>query len=140
MATFSRFALIAAMAFVAAPVAARNVFECKFTDKASNLGYIPLTAFVVRDPDTETVQVADPFIEHVTGGPMEVEVLSATDQKLSVAWTLTSKSTTNETVKVRYRLTLRDGGKTARITGAALQYSNIFSADGTCKQIEGKGL
>ena len=140
MISLSKVAVVAALTFVAAPVAARNVFECKFTDKAANLGYIPLTVFVARDPESGIVQVADPFIEEVTGGPLEVKVLSATADKLSVSWDILLKSAENDPVKVHYRMTLRDGGKTARLTGAALQYSNTFFADGACKQVEGKGL
>lgn len=125
------------MLALAAPAAARDVYECAFPDTAANLGYLPPLIYVAPIPGKQVAEVVDGFIQHQKGGPIEGEIVTDTDSKLSVAWTFTHKSTYNEQIKVRYRLTVQKQGLSASLVGLPLNYAGSFNAQGKCKRQKG---
>ena len=52
---------------------ARTIYECTFEDRGPNRNWLPTIVYVAHDPGSEEVQVSDPIIESVSGGPISVK-------------------------------------------------------------------
>ncbi len=129
-------ALVAALLF-AGPVAAGDVFECKFPGVGNNMGYLPLMVIVAHDAGSDTATVVDPIIQAEKGGPIEVKIASDNDAKLSVSWSIMLQSLANDYIKMAYRVSIQKGSLAASLSGRPQGFSNNFTAQGTCKRVKG---
>lgn len=117
---------------------ARDVYECSFPVIANNMGYLPDTVVLARDPGRDEVTLVDPYIQAMKGGPIEVPIADETDAKLAVSWPLMLKSRTNDYVKMQYRISIQKSSLAASLTGRPQGFSNNFTAQGKCKRIKGQ--
>jgi len=125
------------LAAVSIPASARDVFECRFPTIGNNMGYLPDTVVMARNEGSETVTVADAYIQSVKGGPIDVKIAEENDAKLSVSWPLMLQSRTNTYIKMHYRISIQKRSLSASLSGRPQGFSNNFSAQGKCKRLEG---
>jgi hypothetical protein len=126
-----------ALAVVADQASAKEVFECKFPKVGNNLGYLPDLVVMAREPGSDTVTLADAYIQSVKGGPIDVKVAEENAAKLSVSWPLMLQSQTNDYVRMQYRISIQKKSLVASLSGRPQGFSNNFSAQGKCKRLEG---
>lgn len=130
-------AATALTALTASAAFARTVYECTLEKRAGNHGWLPAIVVVAIDPGSETVIVADPMIEYVHGGPIDVVPKTNTEKRLSLKWKLTLPAADKDEVTVTYDFTILKAGNTAKISGLPHGYDNWMSTDGTCKVKKG---
>jgi hypothetical protein len=126
-----------ALAVFAGQASAKEVLECKFPKVGNNMGYLPDLVIMAREPGSDSVTVADAYIQSVKGGPIDVKVSEENSAKLSVSWPLMLQSQTNDYVKVQYRISIQKKSLSATLSGLPQGFSNNFSAQGKCKRLEG---
>lgn len=131
------FACAISLLLLATPSLAREVYECKFPLVGNNMGYLPDTVILAREDGSDTVSLVDPFIQSMKGGPIELKVAEENAKKLSISWPLMLQSTTNEYVKMQYRISIQKSSLSASISGRPQGFSNNFSAQGKCKRQTG---
>jgi hypothetical protein len=117
--------------------AAQDVLECRFPTIGNNMGYLPDTVVLAYEPGNENVTVADPFIQSVKGGPIDLKIAEESAAKLSISWPLMLQSRTNTYIKMQYRISIQKRSLAASLTGRPQGFSNTFTAQGTCKRLQG---
>lgn len=116
---------------------ARTIYECTFEDRGPNRNWLPTIVYVAYDPGSEEVQVSDPIIESVSGGPISVKPRTDNDARLSLRWTLMLESTAQNDFQWTYDFTVYKADNKAKITGTPRGYSDTLYAPGTCKVKKG---
>lgn len=124
-------------ASLASAASARTIYECQIEDRGTNRGWLPAVVIVSVDPGSETVTVADPMIEYVHGGPIDLEPRANNDARLSVSWKLTLPATDQDEVTVSYDFTILKTSNSARIKGSPRGYDNAWVSEGSCKVLKG---
>lgn len=122
---------------LASAALSRTVYECTFEDRGTNRGWLPTIVIVAAEPGAETVTVADPFIEHVHGGPIEVAPTTDNDAQLSLKWKLTLPATDQDELQLTFSFSVKKADKRAKISATPHGYDNTFSSQGTCKVSKG---
>lgn len=112
---------------------ATTIYDCSFKDPGNTTWIPPQVVFAV-EADSSDVLVADPFIEHFTKKKTIVgKIKSDSDQKLTVGWTLPTRSQSGQQAKIVYRVSYLKAKKTAFITMAVQGFTNQSRGDGSCK-------
>lgn len=101
------------------------------------MGYLPDTVMLAREPGSDMVTLADPHIQSVKGSPIDVKIAEENDAKLSISWPLMLQSQTKDYIKMQYRISIQKRSLSASLSGRPQGFSNNFSAQGTCKRLEG---
>lgn len=125
------------IAALASAASARTIYECELEERGTNRGWLPAVVIVSIDPGSETVTVADPMIEHVHGGPIEVEPKANNDIRISLSWKLALPASDQDEVTVTYDFTIQKASKRARIRGTPRGYDNFWVSEGPCKVLKG---
>ncbi len=120
---------------MAVPAAAREVFECTFPTIGNNMGFLPDMVVLAREAGSDSVTLADPYIQAMKGGPIDVDIADESAAKLSVSWPLMLQSRTNEYIKMQYRISIQKRSLSASLVGRPQGFSNNFSAQGKCKRM-----
>ncbi len=131
------FSGVISVLLLASPTLAREVYECKFPTVGNNMGYLPDVVMLAREDGSETISVVDGFIQNIKGGPIELKVAEESSVKLSVSWPLMLQSTTNDYVKMQYRISIQKASLAATLSGLPQGFTNNFSAQGKCKRLKG---
>ncbi len=116
---------------------ARTIYECTFEDRGPNRGWLPTVVYVAYDPDAEEVQVSDPMIQDINGGPLSVKPKTDNDVRLSLSWKLMLESTSQNEYEWTYEFTVYKADNKAKITGIPRGYSDTLYAPGTCRVKKG---
>ena len=65
-------ALATGLLVIGPAVRANTIYECTMNEETTNRGWLPTVVYVAYDPDAEEVQVSDPMIQDINGGPLSV--------------------------------------------------------------------
>lgn len=122
---------------LATAASARTIYECQIEDRGTNRGWLPSVVIVSVDPGSETVTVADPMIEYIHDGPIDIKPTTKNDARISLSWKLALPATDQNEVTVSYNFTILKANKRARIKGSPHGYDNTWSSEGPCKVLKG---
>ncbi len=128
-------AAFAAILCLATPTLGQDLYECKFPNKADNLGYVSPTLVLSRVPGGTTATVVDAVIQQETGGPIEVQIVEENDRKFSMTWIVKVVSPENDYMRIAYRLSVQTGSLAATLSAKPLGYLNNFSSRGSCTRM-----
>jgi hypothetical protein len=119
----------------AAPVLAETVVECRIDQHANNGNWIPDLIYVSTS-DKGTF-VLDWMIQHYVGGPLEAKVDTDNSKRTTWTWRLKTKSSTNQTSTMAFRLTMMKADKSASVSATPVGFAGNYTARGKCKQVKG---
>lgn len=116
---------------------ARTIYDCTLDELSNNRGWVPSEVIVSYDDETGAVQVVDGFIQHVKGGPIDVEPSTDTDGVLALSWKLTLESTRGNSIPVRFEFSITKSNNRAKMRSVPLGYDNDWASRGSCKVTKG---
>lgn len=126
--------IAAGLAATLAPAAsARVIYDCTLEGLSNNHGWVPTEVVVAYEPGAEEVQVADPMIQDVHGGPISVVPTRDSEGVLSLSWKLVLEATNGNELPVRYNFTINKADNKAKIRAEPLGYDNYWASRGRCK-------
>lgn len=131
------FLMAAAGVLIAGAASAATFYDCKI-NVSKNHGSLPDRFGIQYDPDAGKALVYDPFIKHYFGDPIEAEISTNNDKRLTVAWDFENiKGKTGRNIpRVRFRATVLKATNEATIT-STYYFGEGESGFGTCKAKSG---
>lgn len=127
--------LAATAAFSSLPALADPAWECRIDQHAENGNWI-MDQIVVARKDGKAF-VLDGLIQHHLGVPVEAKIDTDNASRTTYSWSLKTKSSSNQNVTMRYRLTIMKGDLSASAVAAPGRYAQTFTARGRCRKVKG---
>jgi hypothetical protein len=120
---------------VACPALADVTMECEIKQLGNNGVWLPEVVIVAHDGDTGNAVVFDPLIEHFYGDPLPAKIETDNARRTTYVWELKTKTSSNQDVRFKYRLTIQKADLSAAMSGVPLGYGETFQAQGKCKRV-----
>lgn len=132
---FPRFAAAFGLVLLSASsvLAAPTIYNCAL-DVAQTQSWVASQVVIAHDVQTGAVVVNDGIIDHFIGNPVEGKVSVENAKRITFNWELPQIKNSAGQVAPRfvYRATFIKATGAVSIVAKALNYSNDFSARGTC--------
>ncbi|WP_121631868.1 hypothetical protein [Tropicibacter alexandrii] len=133
--TLLKFAALGLMASACSAMAATTTYQCKTAPAYSNLAWVPEVLFIAHEDGTKTATISDPIILYFNDRqPMSGKLAVDNARRITFAWTVVTRSATNQRAKMRYRATIQKSSGQLDISAQPLGYANSYIAQGTCQR------
>ncbi|WP_323772066.1 hypothetical protein [Antarctobacter sp.] len=116
-----------------AALAEKTAYQCVITG-ASGRQWIQPLIFIALDRASDRVVVSDAAILGYNDGvPVEGRLVRDNAARVTVAWELDMRSTSNQTVRMAYRATYLKANGKVNVSARPIGFEGQFSRAGTCK-------
>ena len=85
----------------------------------------------------EKALVFDGLIQHYLGEPIEAKIDTDNASRTTYSWALKTKSGSNQTATMTYRLTISKADLSASAVAIPGRYAQTFTARGRCRKVKG---
>lgn len=115
-----------------APLSAQ-VYDCAFSMKASNNGWLTDRYIFDYDAAAGSVTVLDGLIQYHFGNAIAGKVVSDTPKKLVFSWAVQTTDSAGQLAQMQFRAAYIKANSLMTVSGVPPGYSNTYETRGTCK-------
>ena len=126
-------ALAAGLSLASAGFGQAKVLDCAFPINSANLGWLSDRYIFNYDEAAGTVEVLDGLIQQSVGKPVAGKPKVVSAQQTAFSWTVMSKNTSGQYVKMVMRATFFKADNSMIVVGKPGGFIEDFDARGTCK-------
>lgn len=134
--------ILASLLVWSSPVLAGTViWNCAFPEnRAASGGWASGAVAVEMKEGAASAMVNSEVVMHFIGQPIEAKVVTNEPDRLTLTWEVKTKVTSGATVqytRMKYKLTVLQGGARAIYAGQPLSYDNVWRNEGKCQKVKG---